>query len=426
MKKSCILRTSLAVVLVPLIIFVSPPIFAQSSTKVSFEELPKLIQERNNHYKGARKFLEASGQKTGHLVRSYLPTLKAEVGGETFKRGTHSEMSQPYGAIGANINLFRGGKDKLEDDILDKNLELSKSETESIYEVELAKARRAFWNLVYQKELLRILKAAEEQNQMNLEAAVRRIKAGAATETDRLDFEMESTKFEQDIARLNLGIKNSMRELKVLIGLSETSQLETPEQIPHQHEDQLLKMSVNAQNLREVRSLIANQEISENKKSQYYRWWVPNIDLYGAYGLHTFREIENVDQQNRKETVFGIKLTLDIFDGFQSKVAGSAHSLEAEGFRLEANQVSKELKARIDGAQDELKLTHDLIHSAEKILEQGKKYLQRTLSEYSRGVKNSPDVLGANQRFIEYQRRAIELKKDYQLAKTDLLAVLGQ
>jgi outer membrane protein TolC len=100
--------------------------------------------------------------------------------------------------------------------------------------------------------------------------------------------------------------------------------------------------------------------------------------------------------------------------------------LQAEAHDKKATQTAMELRTRFETSKQELKLTHDLLHSAEKGVEQGNQYLSRTMSEYARGVKNSPDVLGASQKVIDLKRRLAELRKDYHTARAELMATLGR
>lgn len=399
---------------------------AQTSVRVDIESLPKMIEEKNDHYRGADLLQRSAERRTGYLTRSYLPVIEVRGGQESFKLGPRDPMTQSYGSIEARLNLFRGGKDFLEERIREQEAELSRHRTVQTFVDELSKARRAYWNLVYQKEVLRILQAARQQNSKNLEAANKRIRSGIASETDRIEFQLADAMLNEDVTRTSLGIQNSERELKVLLGIAPEFALNTPPEVPHTHDDQVLSSKLEIESHRDVRSLLSTEEIFELRESQSRRWWAPSFEIYAIHGLHTFREMEYADASDRYESVLGIRLSFELFDGLQSHASAAAKALQAEAYRLQAGQTARELKVRFESAKAELILMHELIHSAEESVEQGKVYLARTAVEYGRGVKNSPDVLGANQRFTELQRRAVELKRDYQLAKSDFLAIVSR
>lgn len=399
---------------------------AAEPVAVSFDELPKIVGQKNQHVRGAELFLKAAESQTGHLTRSYLPSLEAYAGGERFETGDFAVTSQPYGGVETRVNLFRGGRDLLEERAREAQVRASQASFRAAYIDELTKAREAFWQLVYQREMVRLLTEALAENARNLAAANKRIGSGLATETDRIEFEMYRVQLEQDLARATLGSANSQRTLNVLLGLPENTELRTTEAIPHDHDEALLTATLEAPAHRDVRGLLANQEIASARKKEAYRWWTPSVDAYAGYALYTLRERDFVPRSDRDEAVVGLRLTLNIFDGLQARTAGAGYSLEADAYENQAQQTGKELLARFEGAKQELRLTHDLIHSAERSVDQATKYLSRTHAEYVRGVKNSPDVFSATEKYIDLRRRFAEIRRDYQMAKTELLAILGR
>lgn len=399
---------------------------AASAVKLDFEDLPRLIREKNGNVEGARLDVESQQTRTGYLLRSYLPTLKAEVGGETFQSNPLGAKSQPFGALEAKINVFRGGRDLLEDAIRKERVQVSEAESQQTVFETLTRARMAYWVVVYQKEILQILREALELNAKNRTAADKRIRSGIATETDRIEFEINRVQLEQDVARMDLALANAERDLSAFLGISPNTRFETVSQAPHVHFDDLLALRTDFDAHRDVVLLRSSGAVLEQQKRQLNRWWTPSVDIFGGYLLLTQRERDPGLLSDRYESVGGVKLTLELFDGLQSKVDGSAAQLQADAFDSRANQRRRELEARLQSAKAELKLNHDLIHAGERNLELGKDYFTRSLGEYARGLKNSPDVLGATQKYVEYKRRYAELRRDYHLAHSDLLGVIGK
>ena len=406
-----------------LLFFISFPPLAGAS---EFEELPELVNKKNQHVSGAALKREAAERLTGFLARSYIPTLEAHVGGESFRTGSVAGETQPYGALELKLNLFRGGRDALEESTRQAQSRVARAGFEQTRLQELTQARHSYWALVYYREQVTLIDDALKQNETNLAAGNKRIKAGIATETDRIEFEMYRVQLGQDRARMILGAANSQRALNVLIGRAEGTPLETTQTLPHQHDDVILDAALETQTHRDIQALVAEGEIANSQQQLAYRWWAPSLDLYGSYSLYRFQDRSNTLLADRFEAAAGITLRMNVFDGLQSVASGDSSRLRAEGVRQETAQTARELSANFEGAKQELRLTHDLIHAGEQSVETGAEYLKRTQAEYARGVKNSPDVFSATEKYVNLRRRYAEIRRDYQIAKSDLLAILGK
>ena len=92
---------------------------------------------------------------------------------------------------------------------------------------------------------------------------------------------------------------------------------------------------------------------------------------------------------------------------------------------MRADQIKIEAEAAFNTAQQELLLLHDLIHEGEKNVEKGAQYFSQTQDEYSRGIKNSPDVLSATNKQLEFKKRFAELRRDYAIAKAQIQSLLA-
>lgn len=392
---------------------------------IHFENIPQMVKERNQHSQGAELQKQSAEAMRGHFGRSYLPKISANVGSEKYKTGTQDDRSEPYGSISAKMNIFRGGKDKLQSEIIDAQVNAVSADSEKKLREEIKKARANYWMLVSTMEIRKLLEETIEENEKNLNSARSRIRAGAATVTDRIEFEMYKLELNQNLARLKLASKNAERELAILLGLPETTEIEVPLSVGHDHDDSLLGHSQNSNTNPTVSALMFQSNEALLHSSQLGRWWTPEIDVYAGYNLHTFREREYAPQDERYESVIGIQLSLDLLDGFSGRAEKKQKELLSLSLQKQSAQSSRELQAKVEAATAELKLTHELIHQSEEALNRSKIYLVRTLDEYRRGVKNSPDVLSASERNFATRRRFSELRRDYQLARCELMEILG-
>ncbi len=399
---------------------------SESVINVSFEDLPKLIRERNRNVTGTAQFVGAAEVRTGHLLRSYLPTLKTAAGGEAFQTGPYSTMAQPYGEIEASINLYRGGKDLLEESIRTSHIQIAESNSKKIFLSELTEARKTYWTLVFMHEMIAELKEAVQQNEQNLAMANRRIERGLGTETDRLEFQIYHSQLEEEIESLQHGLKLVQIRFAALIGFDQDTQFKTIEKIIHEHDEAILATKYDPTTHPDVNFAKANYKIFSVQKSQANRWWTPSLDVYGGYFLYTLRDRDSLSQRDRFDLAGGIKLTFELFDGYQSKTNANSFALQAQGYEQLATQRARTAGAQVEVAKEDLKHDHDLIHWAEQRIIQGKKYLDRTRDEYNRGVKNSIDVLGAAQKYMAFKRQYAERRRDFQITKSGLLALIEQ
>lgn len=405
-----------------LIIFLSSFSFAQEVLK--FEDLPGLVEGSNKKVTAAVLDLNASEMRLGYFRRSFLPQVQASLGHETFETGPYRDMSQPFYSLRGAVNLYRGGRDQLEDKARRSERNGMDAVAERTLQEELFEARELFWNLVYLREIRNLYLKTLEQNVRNLQSASKRINAGLATKVDRLEFEVSGTQLDQDLARVEVDISNHQRKIAALVGKSPETQFSTIDLIPHSHDDPTAKETLNFALYRDVRMEMANQLNLETSSQILKRWWVPNFEVYAESTLFTFREREYFPQRDRVDNAIGFQLALS-FDGFQQKKDGEALSARARASSLRAEQIKAETEADFNTAKQELTLLHDLIHEGEKNVEKGQDYLNAILGEYSRGIKNSPDVLSASLKNLEFRKRFAELRRDYAIVNAKLESMLA-
>lgn len=399
---------------------------AAQAVALDFDDLQRLVRERNLEVAGAERVVAAAGARTGYLRRSYLPVVAGGAGAERFRTGGYGARSEPYGSAEARLNLFRGGRDALEEGVLESRRVAAQAASEATLSAELLQARRTYWTLVGLRETLGVLAQGVERTEENLQAAEKRIKAGLAGETDRLEFQIHRSQLKEELESVSHETVLVQISLAALLGLPVETRFATTESIPHVHDEALLSESYEPGAHPEVRSLRAAQASAAGQRRQSERWWTPSVELYGGHALYTLRERDYLDRSLRDDSYAGARLSLALFDGLASRRESLAQARQAEGYGKQAEQRSLAVRARVERAKEEMKHLHELIHNGEERLEQGKRYLASVFDEYRRGVKNSIDVLGASQRYLGFQRQYVERRRDYQSAKAELQAILGR
>lgn len=406
-----------------------PFVASAESIVVTSQNIKRLLADKNAKVSASKIEKSAAEEREGSLTRSFLPSVVLHGGQESFKTGTLGQRSQPVYGAEARVNIFNGGQDKIENDV--RSLETRKLEYQHqrISSEELEKARTYYWQSLYLQEKISLLNATLDVNKRNLDSAQRRIRSGVATDSDRFEFEMKEVDLKRDLAEMEIQLANQNRTLKILLGLGEGSTVSFSESLVHDHEyENVLKQS-----MRQYEFLFKELEIEaekQNRSAQSYRrtWW-PKVDAFAAYNQYNQRiEAAGPDASvdMREETVLGLRMTMSFAAGLESNREASALSQQALASQTLANYQRQEIEADLQSKMVELKFLHDQVHEAEQNIARAERYYRLTQSEYSRGVKNSPDVLGASEKLFDMRHKRLEIIKDFQISKAHVLSKIGQ
>lgn len=389
-----------------------------ASVKMDESRIDALV-ELNPDVQSMLKRLESSEKLKGRLTRSFLPKMSLTYGREKFTTGPYHSVSQSYGGIQAEINLFNSGKDSLESSIRDNNAEVARIDAVMMRSNIIAELKKAFSHYAYLTEIKAIIEEALGQNDFNLKSARKRINAGLASKTDLLDFQQQRIQFNQEYGTLEYEMGVTTRLINTLLGKDADAQFEFDFINSHpEHSHNEAKITLRGKSLilkkAELNKTTTKLEFQKDK-----RWWTPSLDLYGYAQRFTLKEREYTPASARNDVTFGLKLTLPIFDGGEGYRGAQATKSLVEAQRAKVRSQDLELQRSTLDALKKLELAHNLIHGSEENVRVIHEYRQGILSEYSKGVKNSPDVLQASQRWVDAKIRYAEVKKNYQFARAE-------
>jgi outer membrane protein TolC len=328
--------------------------------------------------------------------------------------------------VEARFNLFRGGRDKIESGIRDLQAEIGKFSLDSAARDELNKVRKIQWLVIYNLELIKIVEREKIENSKLKDQAIRRARSGIATSSDTLEFMIYNSQLEETIESLNHENKILKIGLLPLLGVDSSESLSFSQSLEHEHDESVMKTTYSSIKNPQVKTLKAEYESFNLQKTSISRYWTPTFDIYGGYYQYTLRDRDYVAYGPRDDRVVGVRLTFELFDGLKSQNQSTATEYQAESKLLMARHLERQTDAQFLMYQEDLKHTHEVMHYVEDRIKKSKTYLTATLQEYDRGVKNSLDALTAMQRYYGYEKEFILRKKEYQIIKSDLLAILGE
>jgi outer membrane protein len=385
-----------------------------TSLTIQYKDLPQLVSEKNKNIEAARYMERAAKARTGYFVRSFLPELSAETGTESFTTTTRDAQKASFWKLETTINVFNGGKDHLEEKSRRASYRLASLDSKVTYHQEIAKAKKAYWELVALHVLLEHQREDIKENTRYISSAKRRTGAGLATQSDTLQFELYQTTLEAEVKRNEIELDVARAELLAMIGLSGQPVELADKDFPKPTLDELKidsfgadGVSIPIQRLKEAEAVAT----AEYKKES--RWWVPKLDVYTSYALPQLSDEYDRALFQEKEFALGFKVTLDLAAGI-----GGLHDAQAKAFQAKAiaarNQhESLQLTSRFDSLRRETMRLADLLKTADQDAEKATRLLRLTYQEYSRGAKNGPDLLGAFREHEGFVERRISLYKEF-------------
>ena len=392
--------------------------------RIAFEDLPNLVRDKNENVQAAQSTLKAEKKRTGYLLRSFLPHLSADYGGEEFKAGSDPSKRQSYWKVQAQMNLYRGGRDKLESSVRETNARMARSNFSHEYQQELKEARQAYWKLIAVMKNIADKKEAIEKNETNLKSARKRTGAGVATSADALQFELKKTMLNQELKQLVLQQDLLKNKLSVAIGLDEHENMQLTSEFVHP-EDNIKVANLNPNQNLEVQILNAKESVLDLKRSQVARWWLPRVDAYSSYGVPSLSDEYDRALTKNNEWVAGIRISLDLGESFEFQNEASARAQDAYALKKRTSHKRREAVAVDHELRHDLNLFHELIHDADKDVVTAEKFLKMTEDEYRRGVKNGPDLLMAFQQLYDFRQRRTDLYRNYYETYAELLALIA-
>jgi outer membrane protein len=411
-----------------ILLFTVCPTFG-APIEISFENLKLLLDSRSLRLQAAEIEREASQERTGILSRSFMPKLELHAAQESFKSSVESWKAEPSFGAEINLNLFNGGRDRLENQIRDLHVERKTVQVQQVAADELQMLRKLYWETVYNLDKIDQIEAAIKVNGANMSAAVKRIRSGVATESDRVEFEMNAVDLDRELAEAKLKLANQTREFVILLNFNLSDKLTFPRRLEHSHDfEAALKHEARDHEFLYKDDELKCQEGELAAEKQRRSWW-PEVDAFAAYNDYSQRiESAGPDTSNdaTNEAVIGIRMKMGFGEIFGGTREAAALAKEASADKKRADLKRREAEAHLESELGELRLLHDQIHSAEENVVRAERYYKLTQSEYGRGVKNSPDVLGASEKLFENKLKRLAIIKDFQIAKSHVLAKIGK
>lgn len=396
------------------------PIFAlahhPNEGPLTLDELQMEAHRNNREIKAAEQNSLSSESLANERKSSFMPQVSIE-GGPMSARFDEEKNSGTAVYGKAEWNLYSGGKDYAELKKAETERDLEKRKLESVKARVSREVSRLYYEMLYLLESIAIKEQALQMNQEQMKLAQAKRNSGLTSQADVLEFELRESTLHSDLKLLQQQRAATARELSYLIGVTES-----PEALSVKGHLETETLGIDktkalhhfaAGNL-EILEAHTQAQIASQEKNIARSSFLPKLDLEAQYG-RLANEERVFDQSNNYR--FFLKLNIPLFSGLGSYYDFSASQSRSAQKEIELQSVQTRVRSELEGLLSELSSIDERIRLEEKNLMRSENYYKMTIAEYKRGVKNSPDVVGASERIIEAKIRNLEFRKDYQITK---------
>ncbi len=391
---------------------------ANAMALTGIENLEKKVLEKNPEVASLISAKESEEALYKSTYSNFLPALDAVGGWDqiTVDDPLHSEKGY-YGYLNAKFNLFRGFRDqnlmqKQDIQVALKSLDIEQKKRELRKEIVSIAS-----DMIYLHRLEAVLVDEWDLTKNQKKMAARIVAAGITSGVDNLELEIRESEIEinrRQIAQLHAEAHERLFKL-------------TGENIPESEFDRInfspldeltkdpgdfsLEKSIS------YKRAVLLTVLSEKERKEVRSEFMPSVDL-----LYTTGRLTPLvpSLANYNESKYGIQITIPLFSGLGTYYRNSAARELINAREKEKTAAILDVQASVNILKEKKKELLGLYEINEKKQTVSKKYYDMTFGEYTRGIKNSPDLVGATERWFNAQKRKYELLRDLEATQVQI------
>lgn len=360
--------------------------------------------------------------------RAKFGDLGPEISLEGGPLGTRFDGDPQYGNAAYGLlewNLYRGGRDFAELKEARQKLKVSSQKKSQTRAQVIREVTKKYLEMAFVLETMAIQKSALELNNSQAKMAEAKRSAGFTSKVDVLEFSLRKSELEASLEKLEVDRKNLSRELSWLIGRPEAS----ADILVDGHIEKVSRKPKKDKILAALEQENVEIQIAQSEKqSAVTQKWIarsehlPQLNLEAKYGK--LADEEQVFEERDNYSV-GLKVKIPLFSNLSGMNTWARTASDERQADLKMENTKRAILNQAESLFAELESVDQRQKIEERAAVQAEEYYNLTLAEYKRGVKNSPDVVGATERFLGARVRNLELRLEYQRKLLDVLALVG-
>lgn len=393
--------------------------------QIVITQLINEAEQKSLEIKQAEENLNTLKSKSNSQYGRYSPKLSIEGGPQTTNfDGEKQSDTSIYGK--AEWNIYSGGSDKAAADQNKSEVEIEERRLQIIKNKVKNDVSKIYYEIQFLLESITLKKKALELNSQQIKIAKAKNNSGFTTNSDVLEFDLRDSTLQSDLILLNQQLEQKSRDLNIVLSKKNSQDVIQVkghlERVSTDFNRNYLIQRIKTHNEQillsnnDLKKIQAEKKIAESN-------YLPKLDLEAKYGKLANEEKVFNDKTNY---AIALKVKIPLFSGFEDYNLNKSLNAKNQAIQHEINQKNISLESEVDILLSEIKALNSRLDLEEKNIEKSEKYYKLTLDEYKRGVKNSPDMVGASERLLDARIRNLEYRRDLLLTKMKIQNLIGE
>lgn len=282
----------------------------------------------------------------------------------------------------------------------------------------------SFYDVIFQKELIKIAKENLKQKENHLKEAESKFSLGVGTEYDILAAKVNFENARVNLLKAENGLNILKERLKFILGIDYEIEPEGKLEVEFVEEPSFEESFEIA--LKERKELKL-QELYEDGRYQFIK--IQKSQNKPKVYLSAYFERSNLKAGDLDLNVtswnYTLNLTIPLFDGFRTKGLVIEAESEYNKAKLEKEKIIDSIRLQIKQALFELKEAGNVLKVSEEAVELAEKWYKMAEEGYKLGVKTNLDLEDALLNLSNSKVNLAKAKRDYIVSLTNLKKAMG-
>jgi outer membrane protein len=392
--------------------------YSMSFALEGMEELSKNLFEKNQEVMSLQKNIESKEAIGSAANSNYYPTLNAVVGyGQNKTDDLPTIQKGQIGYLEGKFNIYKGHKDQAVKNQKDIDVQIAKLELESKKRELRLEMTDIASQMVFLHKLQSILDEELKTTQTQKQMASKKVAAGLTSTVDNLEFQLRENEIQIEQKQIDQQHEEAHQRFMKLygediadtgIGRLDFSDITLIEKIVKTTTPLKIEDTVDYQKAK------LSEDHLDLEKKEIKSEFLPSVDFTYSVGRLTPSEDTSVKYNENK---YALQVTVPLFSGYDTYYKTKAAALSLQAAERSKNQKKNDLISDFNTVKIKISELIQLFQINEIKLFTSQSYFDMTLSEYRRGVKNSPDLVSATERLFSTKKKKLEILKELEILK---------